>query len=105
MTSAYRIVKWPQVYAPNPAELRHLLTVEGYFVHQWRDPPGTEYTSHFHPEDQSHWVISGTLEISVKEVGVFLLEAGDRDFLPGGIYHEARVIGDEHVLYLVGAKR
>ena len=105
MTSAYRVEKWPQVYSPNPAELRNLLTVEGYYVFQWRDPPGTAYTSHFHNEDQVHWVISGTLEISVKQVGVFLLEAGDRDFMPGGTYHEARVVGDEHVVYLVGAMR
>ena len=29
---------------------------------------------------------------------------GDRDFMPAGTYHSARVAGDEPVMYLVGEK-
>ena len=85
--------------------LRHSMTADGYQVFQWCDEPGTEYGNHMHSEDQSHWIISGSLELTVERSGVYLLEAGDRDFMPAGTYHSARVVSDEPVMYLVGAKR
>jgi quercetin dioxygenase-like cupin family protein len=105
MPPAYRVEKWQELYAPNIAMLRHTMTVQGYDVFQWCDAPGAEYGSHRHDEEQSHWVISGTLELTVQGVGVFVLEAGDRDFMPAGTYHTARVLGEEPVMYLIGAKR
>ena len=60
---------------------------------------------HFHNEAQSHWIISGQLEITVQSVGTFLLKAGDRDFMPANTYHSARVIGEEPVMYLIGSRR
>jgi mannose-6-phosphate isomerase-like protein (cupin superfamily) len=105
MPTGYRVEKWQEVFAPNPAMLRHFMTVDGYQVFQWSDEPGMEYGSHMHGEDQSHWIISGSLELSVQGVGVFVLEPGDRDFMPAGTYHSARVLGEEPVMYLVGAKR
>jgi len=105
MPSAYKVQKWQEVIAPNPAMLRHTLTIEGYDVFQWSDQPGMQYGSHMHDEDQSHWIISGSLELSVQGVGVFVLETGDRDFMPAGTYHSARVIGEKPVMYLIGAKR
>lgn len=105
MPTGYRVEKWQELFAPNPAMLRHSLTIEGYHVFQWSDEPGTEYGSHMHGEDQSHWIITGSLELSVQGVGVFVLEPGDRDFMPAGTYHSARVLGEERVMYLIGAKR
>jgi len=105
MPPAYRVQKWQELIAPNPAMLRHAMTSEGYDVFQWSDQPGMEYGSHMHGEDQSHWIISGSLELSVQGVGVFTLESGDRDFMPAGTYHSARVLGEEPVMYLIGAKR
>jgi len=58
-----------------------------------------------HADDQSHWVVSGRLELMVEGYGTFVLEAGDRDFMPAGTYHSARVLGDEPVLYLIGEVR
>ena len=104
MASGYRIKKWSEPHAPNAAMLRYLLAAEGYNVYQWCDRPGALYGSHKHDTDQSHWIISGTLELNVQTVGTFLLSAGDRDFMPAQTYHSARVIGDEPVLYLVGEK-
>jgi mannose-6-phosphate isomerase-like protein (cupin superfamily) len=101
----YRVEKWKEVYAPNPAMLRYILVSEGYGVYQWCDRVGAGYGNHMHGEDQSHWVISGTLEITVEKVGTFVLEAGDRDHMPAGTYHSARVIGNEPVVYLIGEKR
>jgi len=85
--------------------LRHTLTSEGFTVFQWCDQPGIEYGLHKHDEDQSHWIISGSLELTVERAGKFVLEAGDRDFMPGGTFHSARVLGEEPVLYLIGARR
>jgi mannose-6-phosphate isomerase-like protein (cupin superfamily) len=105
MPGSYRTEKWQEIFAPNPAMLRHQMTVEGYDVFQWSDQPGVEYGSHMHGEEQSHWIISGSLELSVQGIGTFVLEAGDRDFMPAGTYHSARVLGEEPVMYLIGAKR
>ena len=58
-----------------------------------------------HDEEQAHWILSGTLEITVERVGTFELKAGDRDFMPARAYHSARVVGEEPVMYLVGIKR
>lgn len=85
--------------------LRYLLTNDGYDVMHWCDRPGTEYGSHFHGEDQSHWIISGTLELTIERVGTFELGPGDRDFMPANARHSARVIGEEPVNYLIGIKR
>ena len=104
MSSAYRIEKWAEIYLPNAAMLRQRMTAEGYTVFQWSDQPETVYGPHTHPEDQSHWVVSGTLELTIERVGAVVLEAGDRDFMPSGTRHSARVLGEEPVIYLIGAK-
>jgi len=85
--------------------LRYTLEKEGFDVFQWSDRPGMFYGPHKHGEEQSHWVVSGQLEIHVKDVGTFQLGPGDRDFMPAETYHTARVIGDASVLYVVGIKK
>jgi len=85
--------------------LRHILVLEGFSVFQWSDQPGRIYGKHMHADDQSHWVVSGRLELMVEGYGTFVLEAGDRDFMPAGTYHSARVLGDEPILYLIGEMR
>lgn len=105
MAGAYKIEKWKEFHAPNPAALRYQLGNEGYNVYQWCDRPGMVYGVHKHEEDQSHWVVTGSLELSILNVGVFVLGPGDRDFMPAGTYHSARVVGDQPVLYLVGEMR
>jgi quercetin dioxygenase-like cupin family protein len=101
----YRVERWNEINPPLSAMLRLRLTQENYDVFQWCDNPGAMYGNHMHDEDQSHWILSGTLEITVERVGTFELNAGDRDFMPARIYHSARVIGEEPVMYLVGIKR
>jgi mannose-6-phosphate isomerase-like protein (cupin superfamily) len=101
MAESYRVEKWAEHCAPNGAMLRMKMEQSGYRVFQWSDQPGAFYGLHKHPEAQSHWVISGSLEIVVAS-GSYLLEAGDRDFMPAETYHTARVVGEKSVLYLVG---
>ena len=101
---SYQIERWKEIYAPNAAMLRLALTREGYRVFQWCDRPEMGYSNHKHNEDQTHWIISGALEITITNVGSYTLETGDRDFIPAHTYHSAQVTGEEPVLYLVGAK-
>jgi quercetin dioxygenase-like cupin family protein len=100
----YRIERWSQLHAPNSAMLRHILVSEGFRVFQWSDMPGAVYVNHKHAEDQSHWIISGALELTIERVGTVVLNVGDRDFMPANTYHSARVVSEEPVVYLVGEK-
>ena len=104
MQSHYSIERWKGLGRPEPATLSSILVSEGYSVFQWTDAPGTVYGAHSHNNDQSHWIISGTLELNVESAGKFLLAAGDRDFMPAGTDHSTEVIGDEPVVYLIGGK-
>jgi quercetin dioxygenase-like cupin family protein len=104
MASLYRVEKWRENYPPDPGMLQETLVAEGYRVYRWSDPPGATYGSHRHDTDQSHWIVSGSLELVVNEAGPFVLSAGDRDFMPARTYHTAKVIGNEPVTYLVGER-
>ncbi|MGH9946482.1 MAG: cupin domain-containing protein [Pyrinomonadaceae bacterium] len=101
----YEIKRWAEIYAPNPAMLRMQLANDGFDVFQWCDAPDRFYGNHKHDEEQSHWIVSGTLEITVENVGTFELGPGDRDSVPAGTYHSACVIGEDPVIYLVGVKK
>ena len=100
----YRVEKWDRPGPPDAAELRAVMTAEGYSVYQWTDRPGLVYAEHRHGDNQSHWIISGILELTVDGAGTFVLEAGDRDLMPAGTVHSARVLGNEPVVYLIGSK-
>jgi quercetin dioxygenase-like cupin family protein len=98
-----RIERWSESITPDEADLRQRLQSEGYSVFQWSDAPGTTYAAHSHPEDQSHWILAGQLELRVGNE-TYTLSAGDRDFLAANTTHSAFVPGDEAVTYLIGAK-
>jgi len=98
-----QIERWNDASPPNARELRQQLERQGYSVFQWSDAPGTKYGPHAHGEDQSHWIISGELELRVG-YETYTLRPGDRDFLPADTIHSAFVPGDDAVTYLIGAK-
>jgi quercetin dioxygenase-like cupin family protein len=98
-----RVERWIGPDAPEPEQLRARLEAEGYRVFAWSDAAGTRYAAHAHGEDQSHWILSGALELTVG-VEKYTLRGGDRDFLPAGTIHSAFVPGAEAVRYLIGAK-
>lgn len=98
-----QIERWSESSAPDSEVLKALLRDEGYSVFQWSDAPGTKYGPHAHAEDQSHWILSGELELRVGHE-TYTLRAGDRDFLPANTMHSAFVPGDGPVTYLIGAK-
>jgi quercetin dioxygenase-like cupin family protein len=96
--------RWTEATAPDPQELKTRLTDEGYSVFQWSDAPGTKYGPHEHAEDQTHWILSGELELRIG-YQVYTLGPGDRDFLPANTMHSASVPGNQPVVYLIGARR
>lgn len=98
-----QIERWSEESVPDAGELKALLQDEGYSVFQWTDAPGTKYGPHAHSEDQSHWILSGVLELRVGHE-TYTLNAGDRDYLPANTIHSASVPGNTPVVYLIGAK-
>jgi quercetin dioxygenase-like cupin family protein len=98
-----QVERWHEPHGPDATDLRKRLQVEGYSVFQWSDAPGTKYGPHSHPEDQSHWILSGVLELRVGHE-TYTLRAGDRDYLPANTMHSAFVPGGEPVTYLIGAR-
>ena len=104
MADGYRVERWNGTGAPDAEALRERMEAEGYGVYRWCDRPGAVYEVHTHGDDQSHWVISGRSKLSVSSAGEFELGPGDRDFMPAGTEHSAQVVGNEPVIYLIGAK-
>ena len=89
---------------PDARRLRRQLEREGYEVFEWSDRPGASYAPHSHPEDQSHWVLSGELTLAVKGEE-YTRGPDDRDYMPAWTVHEARVGGHDAAVYRVGARR
>ena len=98
-----QVERWSEQTRPDEQELKARLQSEGYSVFQCTDAAGTKYGPHAHAEDQSHWILSGELELRVGHE-TYILRAGDRDFLPANTIHSAFVPGDQPVVYLIGAK-
>lgn len=97
------VQRWSEPVSPDPQELKTQLSGEGYTVFQWSDAAGTKYGPHAHAEDQTHWILSGQLELRIGYEN-YTLGPGDRDFLPANTMHSAFVPGDQPVTYLIGAK-
>lgn len=98
-----QLERWSETAPPDPTVLRKQLESEGYSVFQWIDEPGTKYGPHAHDEDQSHWIISGELELRIGYES-YTLSAGDRDYLPANTMHSASVPQRAAVTYLIGKK-
>ena len=101
---SFSVQRWAGNQAPGSKALRQILADEGYSVFEWTDAPGTIYEPHAHDDDQSHWIISGALQLTV-EGETYTLQAGDRDFLSAQTTHAAFVPGDKPVRYLIGSKK
>jgi len=98
-----QVERWNEETTQDVNELKGRLQSEGYSVFQWTDAAGTKYGPHAHAEDQSHWILSGVLDLRVGHE-TYSLKAGDRDFLPANTIHSASVPRDNPVTYLIGAK-
>ena len=95
--------RWSDAAVPDARELRRRLESEGFSVFQWSDPPGRVYPPHAHGDNQSHWIVRGSMALTV-DGEEYILGPGDRDYLPAGTVHSARVVSPEPVVYLIVAK-
>lgn len=98
-----KVQRWTEKVAPDERALRATLEAEGYSVYAWTDGPGAAYPPHTHGDDQSHWVLRGSLALTVGGQE-YVLGPGDRDWLLAGTLHSARVVGDQPVTYLIASK-
>lgn len=100
---AIRVERWTNAFAPDPTELRRQMEKEGYTVTEHSEAPGTVHEPHDHSTDQSLWIIRGSAQLRVGDEQ-YILNAGDRDYLPANTEHSALAIGEEFVVYLNGVK-
>jgi quercetin dioxygenase-like cupin family protein len=98
-----RVERWSGPGIPDETTLRARLVADGYSVYVWTDGGEAVYAPHSHDDDQSHCIVRGALALSV-DGEEYVLRAGDRDWLPAGTVHSARVVGGEPVTYLIGSK-
>ena len=98
-----KVERWEGEGAPDEGTLRARLEADGYSVYAWTDGPGATYPPHTHGDDQSHCIVRGALALTVGGQE-YVLRAGDRDWLPAGTVHAARVVGADPVTYLIGSK-
>lgn len=58
--------------------------------------PGSAFPKHFHPGEELVYVISGSLEYQVEGSPPEILEAGDVLFIPAGVVHAVRNVGNSN---------
>lgn len=75
---------------------RHDLDIPGKEVLQVRVDfvPGAQFPAHRHPGEEIIYVLEGTLEYELEGQPPVTLEAGDVLFVPTGVFHSARNVGD-----------
>ncbi len=81
-------------------EVKHQLISEGFaHVYEWKDEPGTEYSSHAHNGKVTIFVTVGSVTFSGSIEKV--VAAGERFDVPPGVKHSAKV-GLDGCEYVVG---
>jgi len=75
---------------------RHDLDTPGKEVLQARVDfaPGAQFPAHRHPGEEIIYVLEGTIEYRLADGPPVTLEAGDVLFVPTGVFHSARNVGD-----------
>lgn len=75
---------------------RHDLGIRGREVLQARVDfaPGASFPAHRHPGEEIIYVLEGTLEYGVEGQPPVVLRPGDVLFVPAGVFHTARNVGD-----------
>jgi quercetin dioxygenase-like cupin family protein len=98
-----RQIRWNDPQEPGEGALRRRLEAEGFEVHSWRDPADRIYGEHRHDEDESLWIVRGSMLFQVDGCD-FALGPGDRLELPAGVVHRAQA-GPDGATYLIGQRR
>jgi quercetin dioxygenase-like cupin family protein len=76
---------------------------EGYRPVPWTDEPGASYEPHRHAEDETLYIVSGSMDFTDLETGrTHHLEPGDKLVLPAETRHSART--REGASYIMGIR-
>lgn len=81
---------------------RHDLSVPGREAVQVRVDlaPGISFPKHSHPGEEIIYVLGGTLEYDVEGKPPVTLRAGDVLFIPAGVVHAAKNVGNGYAVEL-----
>ena len=76
---------------------------DGYWPVSWIDKAGTEYGPHLHRDDETLYIIEGSMDFTEIESGeTYHLHSGDKLFLPARIPHSAST--KEGTTYIMGIR-
>ena len=92
--------KWGEL---NERNMRRVIESRGYSVVKYVYPPETYFADHEHAFDKMDTVLKGRFKIEALGKK-FILGPGDMLYVPAGLVHNARVLGDEEVISLDASK-
>jgi len=72
-------------------------TDEGLVTFNWIQPGHPEVPPHDHPYDQLSFIFAGTLEMELDGT-TYRVSEGEFLYIPAGVPHTGRVVGDKPVL-------
>ena len=72
-------------------------TDDAIVTFNWIEPGHPEVPPHSHPYDQLALILAGTLELDL-DGNRYTVSAGEVLYIPAGVPHVGRVVGDEVVL-------
>ena len=72
-------------------------TDDAIVTFNWIEPGHPEVPPHSHPYDQLALILAGTLELNL-DGDRYTVRAGELLYIPAGVAHVGRVVGDEVVL-------
>jgi quercetin dioxygenase-like cupin family protein len=98
-----RVLKWERNSPLSQEEAEARLHQEGYETFCWYDVPGAKYPKHKHAYDECLWILRGEIHFTVHDQ-VYILQSGDRIYLPAKTPHIVQVPDLYGVTYLVGQK-
>lgn len=86
------VIRWPEAQPPDEETLRQILAQEELSAYRWGNAPGDTYAAHRHSYHKVIYVVSGSIEFGLPEIGSRIhLQPGDRLELPAGVLHNALV--------------
>jgi quercetin dioxygenase-like cupin family protein len=99
------LIAWPPTDGiPDATRVSDKMAARGYTVTRYTYPAGADFPPHSHPWDKCSSVLEGRFEVIVGDTS-YVLARGDLLFIPAGVVHAARVLGDVAVTSLDGVKR
>jgi quercetin dioxygenase-like cupin family protein len=96
--SKIQVIKWMKPTSLTQEEAEARLHQEGYEAFCWNDVPGASYPRHRHDSDECLWILRGEIRLTIQGED-YLLQAGDRIYLPANTPHTAEVPQTRGVTY------